>query len=193
MWLKGFSMLVGAAGALCVIGCSDPVPPPPKGGMFISINAAPVAVTPAGRKCNIQFHDAAIGSPPPSAAAPGGRVTDGEGGARVSCRVSKSGDVFKITASAAHKKISFSVNGEIAPKGKGTASIIESDPVSLVALRNPTDTPCVLSVESEPLEVAAGRIWAHFACPAFVDATQPDGPLFCEAESGWFVFENCDE
>ncbi len=192
------TLMVGAAAltALSAASCSDAVAPPSQGGMYIEINAAPLTETPAGRKCTIAGHSAQIGNPPPNASSPGKRVIDGENGASVSCKVSKSGDVFKFQAKATHKKVSFFASGEVTPGGTGTARITEYDPPgttgSGLTLGSPADTPCEVSVEA-PFEVAKGRIWGYFHCPAFVDISQPDAQLYCEAENGWMVFENCDE
>ena len=191
MALKSLLMGAAAVATISTVSCSDPVPPPSQGGAYVEINAAPAGVTPAGRKCSIQGHSAQIGNPPPSGSSPGKRVVDGEGGASVSCRVSKSGGGYKFNGTAQHNKVTFYVNGEVT-SGAGTAKVTTYDPTSLATLGNPSDTPCEVTV-TEPLQVASGRIWAAFKCPAFVDISQPDGPLFCEAEAGWFVFENCDE
>ena len=188
------SLVVGAAAltAFSVAGCSDAVAPPSQAGVYVEINSAPLADTPPGRKCTILGYSAQIGNPPPSKSSPGKRVVDGEGGASVTCKVSKSGDVFKFQGKTTHKKVSFFASGEVTKGGAGTARVTEYDPESLRTMGNPTDTPCVVSV-ADPFEVANGRIYAEFHCPAFVDISQPDAELFCEAEVGWFVFENCDE
>lgn len=183
-----------AAAACCALfgsmSCSDSVPLPPQGGANVSVHSAPSTVTPAGKKCPVSGHSAFVGSPPPDATKAGSRVVDGENGATVSCAVRKSGDVFKVSGSATHKGVSLSVTGEVALGGTGTAKIIHRNPTLLETIQSTDDAPCTISVADAPLQVATGRVWAHFSCPGMIANAQP--VLFCETE-GYFVFENCDE
>ena len=190
MTLKGILTVAAGTGLLTTLGCSDPVPPPPQGGVNISVRSAPSSVTPAGKKCTVGGHQAFIGSPPPDASKPGSRVVDGEGGASVSCNVRKSADGFSINGNANHKGVSFSVTGSVMPAGTGTVTILHRNPTVLETVKSDQATPCTISVEDAPLQVASGRIWAKFSCPALTANQQPT--LFCEGE-GFFVFENCEE
>ncbi|HMR09514.1 MAG TPA: hypothetical protein PKA88_27230 [Polyangiaceae bacterium] len=190
MMLKGNLTAALGLSLLGTFGCSDPVPPPPQGGVNVNIRSAPSSVTPPNKKCTVGGHSAFVGSPPPDATKPGSRVVDGESGASVSCSVRKSGGVFKINGNATHKGVSFSVTGEVAPEGTGTATILHRNPTVLETVKNEDAMPCTVSVADAPLQVATGRVWAKFSCPALIAAQQPT--LFCEGE-GFFVFENCDE
>lgn len=186
-------LLGGAVSAALLFGaaCSDPVPPPSQGGLTIHIRSAPAGATPDGKSCQFNPHYAYIGSPPPGAGAPGSRVVDEESGASVKCAVRKSGDVFKVSASMSHKGVAFTVNGQLSPGGSGTATILHRNPTMLDTLQNPVETPCIIAVDVEPLQVATGRIWARFSCPGLISQKQPS--TYCEADEGWFVLENCDE
>ena len=166
----------GASGGTAGSGGSGLVAPAAQGGL--AINVSPVS----GGNCAIAPHDAQIGTNPPSQNNPGDRVIDGQDGASVGCQV-----VYPtpgtVSGSLEHGSMSFHVTGDVGATG-GTAHISEYDPQNATTLQG----DCTLSI-IPPQEIAAGRIWASFACEAFSDPAQPTGTS-CSA-SGTFVFENC--
>lgn len=192
MTLRSLGSWAAMVGGLFVASCSDPAAPPPQGAMSIHIQSASSSITPTGKKCTIPAHNAQVAgtdTEPPSGTNKGDTITDGEGGT-VKCEVSGAGASF--SGQLKRGKVSFSINGEIDDAGKGTASIQEFDPDSLTTLKNPEDMPCEITVLTDAkgkLTVASGRIWAQFKCPGLITNDNP--ALFCSADDGYFVFENC--
>lgn len=182
MKLRTLFLVTASLSALATISCSGSAPPPAQGSM--SIHVASSSSPPAGTKCNIPGHNATIGDPPPGASSAGARVKDGDG-ATVHCSVKGSG-TYSVSGAMRKGSVSFQLNGKVPSKGDGTASVSSFDPTSDTTMRSPQDKPCTIS----PIEIAGGRIWAHFDCPGFVNPSAPS--TYCQAD-GFFVFENCDQ
>ena len=73
---------------LAALGCSDPVPRPPRGNLTLSIQKP----TTGSGNCPVPGKTYVLGNPKgPSPASPGDRLVDGEGGADIACSVHGSG------------------------------------------------------------------------------------------------------
>jgi hypothetical protein len=129
------------------------------------------------------------GGPKSSIGDPGIRQANGEGFARIRCRVSGSG-TFELSLSAEKQGTSFSlVDGTVA-NGRGTATIGMAGPGTAGALIGSPPGGCALDLGRQPFQVQAGAIWASYECPVVATPSQPDSQ--CRAQ-GEFVFENCDK
>jgi hypothetical protein len=184
------------SGALFALGCSDPAAPPAQAAAFIHIATAAAADTPPGKSCNVQAHNAVIGSGPTTTSR-GKVVVDDEGGV-VSCKVSGSG-TYSFSGSATFGSTSFSVSAGKIKKGEpGTAIIQECDPTTGFCLVSPKEPnaegfggPCEVFIDVDRLNVKPGAIWARFKCPSLKNDSTPN--VWCAADNGVFVFENCEE
>lgn len=189
MMLRSSYTCLLAIGALGALGCSDPVEPPAKGAANIHVRSA--SGIPSGYQCNIPAHIAQIGDKAnPSREDTITRVTNGKNGATVECTVKGSG-TYSVTAKLNHQKVSLSLQGSISAGGTGEAFMASFDPTSATSLATPDDKPCTLSVETAPLQVAAGRLWATFNCPVLQDDGAPT-TTYCAAD-GVILVENCKD
>lgn len=184
------------SGALFALGCSDPAAPPAQASAYIHISSAAAADTPPGKACNVAAHNGNIGDPP-STTNRGHLIVDDEGGV-VSCRVT-GGPSFSFSASATHGSTSFSISSGKIKKGEtGSAVIQECDATTGFCLVSPKEPdadgfggPCEVFVDVDKLNVKPGAIWARFKCKALKNDSTPN--VWCGADQGVFVFENCDE
>jgi hypothetical protein len=183
----------GGGGAVGGSGGSGPAA---QAAAYVHIMAAEAAETPAGKSCSVETHNATIGNPP-STTTKGLPVVDGEGGV-VTCSVTGSG-TFAFSASATYGSTSFAImEGSITAGGSGTAIIQVCDATTTFCLQSPAQPDpegfggrCNVFVDQDSLEVSAGRIWARFECPALANDSTPN--VWCAADSGVFVLENCDD
>lgn len=178
--LRRSSAAAGLVAALCALGCSDEVEPPPRGGL--QANVSPSLVAPDGTACPSTGHSTNIGTTPPSGSNPGTRVEDGNG-ATVGCSVSNG----EFNGKIAQGSTSFSVRGSVAPGGTGTATAVYYDGTLLMPLESSPDEPCIIDVSTPPLEVANGRLWARFDCP-LMERT----PNSACRVNGFFIMEKCN-
>ena len=178
----GMTALLGVFAA----GCGDSASPSATGGLYFNLVSAAASDMPPGTTCNIKAHSAQIGSVPPSTSSHGSNVTDGENGAEVSCAV---GGSFNGTMQKGN--VSFFISGSVAKGGKGTAKVVEYDPQSLVQVESPDDKPCEVRVDTPPLTVGGGKIWAALYCPGLKGSSDPS--VFCAASpESVFFFDHCD-
>jgi len=183
MMLRTLTLVTTSVLALAASSCSGSAPPPAQGSLYIHIASS--SSTPAGKTCNIPAHNAQIGTQAPGQTDPGTRVEDGNSGAYVRCTV-KGSSTFTVTGTMRKGSVSFQLNGKVPKTGDGTASISSYDPNSATTLSSPNGTECTVT----PIQLAGGRIWAHFECPGFTNPSSPS--TYCKAD-GFFVFENCDQ
>jgi len=118
------------------------------------------------------------------------RLTDGEDGASVRCRVA--GDTtFVVEGSISLGGKSFTItDGVLGPNEQGTARLTLSDSQwpTLTEPLSSGEATCVLDASSPfgaGRRVQPGAIWGHISCPV---VERPDS--FCSAEAE-FVFEDC--
>ncbi len=185
--LRTLVLATTSALALVATSCSGSAPPPAQGSLYIHVSAATNPPPPAGKKCNIAAHNAQIGSQAPTQTSPGDRVQDGNKGASVHCTV-KGKSSFSVSGSMRKGSVSFQINGQV-PKvggGDGTASISSFDSTSGATMDSTDNPACTVT----PIEIAGGRIWAHYVCPGFINTDSPS--TYCQAD-GFFVFENCSQ
>lgn len=184
MMLRTAILATTALLALAATSCSSAAPPPAQGDL--EIHVSPASSPPNGDTCTVDPHNAQIGDQAPSGTSPGSRVRDGNSGAVVQCSV-KGSSTFSVNAAIRKGAVSFQLLGKVPKTGDGTGSIISFDPTSDMTMSSPSGTPCTIS----PIQIAAGRIWAHFVCNGFVNPSAPTNS-YCQAD-GYFVFENCDQ
>jgi hypothetical protein len=113
-------------------------------------------------------------------------VFDGDGDARVACRVCPSGSGYTVSFSLKSEILELSGNssaGGISMSG-GTLSIYSYSAASGTSQQSPA---CELTVQA----IEPGSIWASFDCPTYGEASSAAG-LRCTAQ-GVFAFLNCDE
>jgi hypothetical protein len=180
-------------GALALLllpaACSDPKPPTPRGSLFTSI--APASVAEYAGKCNLDWTDGAdaviggdLQKQLPDKIDPSRRVTDDEGGAKVSCKVAGSAAAFSISGNMSQGAVTFTVTGSVPSKSNGSGTIYLKTTATVGNALEPIDGhPCIF----RPVEVATGRVWSEFDCPVLRHAGQT---AYCAA-LGVFVFENC--
>jgi hypothetical protein len=177
MTLRRFSTFA-TAGLAALVGCSDPAPLPVDGALTIAIqpSGACQVVAPL---FNIPSTSDDPMNPPVvliQRGEDGFRVTDGEKGASVSCKISGK-DQFDLNASISQGSFSsFFVTGTVT-SSSGTVEIREIHPDS-VSL---SSTECTLT----PKFLSGEAIHADFNCPMF------NGSMFTCSATGTFVFENC--
>jgi len=183
MTLRSIGLSAVALLAYGTIGCTDSPSPAAKGGSHF-------ATTSGG--CNVisGFPIPAEGQPTSSTTL-GERVEDGKDGAIVSCRVVSSGGGFAFNGSVQSGARAFSIIANVAPDESGgqsgTGSVRHTDPNSPPLVSD--DSACDVTVLPNQ-DIAPGRVWGNFRCPAVSANNQPD--VTCSAE-GSFVFENCDQ
>jgi len=174
---------------LFAFGCSDPVPPLPRGAISLHYNS------PSFQKCALNSHYAKIGSI--SEASFDKVVVDGEGGAAIDCSVTGNGP-FAVSASASGttegKSYSFSmtigsIRGSATEMEPATGSVAySSTQTSLEVSSSASDEPCIFYFNADAGQtIATGKIWVTFQCPKMLLDTK-----VCEIDTGYAVFENCE-
>ena len=166
-------------------GGRGPRPPPSQASLFFVIGPPGVP----GPGCQVSgSYVANIGGPPrANIGDPGPRVIDGEGDARVSCRVAGS-TTFDVSGSAQLLSTSFAVREATVSGGAGTATIVVAGPGTAGAQLGSASGACSLELARAPYQIAAGNIWASFECPV---VTSPSAPSSQCSARGEFIFENC--
>jgi hypothetical protein len=183
MTLRSIGLSAVALLAYGTIGCTDSPSPAAKGGSHF-------ATTSGG--CNVVsgFPIPAEGQPT-SRTSLGSRVEDGKDGASVDCRVVSSGEGFSFDGHVQSGSRAFTVIANVGPAETGgfvgTGTVWHTDPNS-PALSSDSDA-CEVTVLPNQ-DIASGRVWGNFVCPAVSANNQPD--VSCRAE-GSFVFENCEQ
>ena len=193
MTTSRFMLPIALFGVLAA-GCSDPVPPPSQGG--VRINYRPSTIAQSGA-CSIGAHTVGVAQggayPQHTTGNPGKRVVDGQDGAEVRCRVTGANS-FVFSGSLSKDAVSFSVAGRVEKGGEGTGTVAASDSQTAQHVFSPVqsqqDPDCTFKVNENKLEVAPGRIWAVYDCPATRDTVNFD--IVCGL-GGEFVLENCDQ
>jgi hypothetical protein len=171
-------------GLALLCGCSDPVPPTPRGAVTVSF-------VDSGIDCAHAGHNMQIGQVGPDNK--DAVVVDGTDNARIECQVSDVGGKFDVSASASQgdKALSIVVNGitagatEEAPM-PGGISYVSANTVD--AYLTSKENPCNFYFIPPRQGIASGRIWAAFKCPK----VESEGSV-CQIAQGYVIFENCNE
>ena len=183
MRLFAYALVFGGIVSVSTFGCSDPVVPLPAGAWAVTF-------THSGASCNIQPHNAGVGT-----VATDGTptlVNDGANGANVDCLVKPAGSVFTIdsSAQAGSSNLAITVKGmrkdatEDNPVD-GTVQFISEKTANVFA--STPDKPCkFFFVEGSKETIAAGAVWVSFTCDAVDFGIQE-----C-ALSGIAKFQNCE-
>ncbi|EYF01829.1 hypothetical protein [Chondromyces apiculatus] len=175
--------------SLLVCGCSDPVPPTPRGGFDVNWVDSPV------EECPIRSHRAQVGSP--TATDPGTKLVDGEEGAEIECSVTGAGP-FKVSASAVQGANILRLNiPSISPSASQAAPAsgsvnFRSAELTSGSVSSDSTVPCTFwfpDGRSEDQRVTGGKIWVAFECSRML--TPPmNNP--CKISESYALFENCD-
>jgi len=164
-------------------GCSDDVPPTPKGAFSVSFQDT-------GTECAVKSHNTTVGSVTDTSKQT--LLADGSEGAEVKCKVTGSGP-FAISGSIlqAGKFLDISV-GSLASGTKmeapATGALGYAGGVETSNTYGTKDVPCNFYFTSGQQGVAAGRVWMAFDCPK-VEA----GQSTCQLITSYVIFENCDK
>lgn len=173
--------------ALLSLGCSDPVPPTPRGAWVIYFES------PSSTECPILGFTAKMGDVTDRTKTK--EYVDGEGTASVDCTVSGSGS-FSVTAQAAQTETAVGMTmsiGNIAATATSAMPAIGSVSFSSEEsggeyISPVTGEPCnFYFIEGSGEGVAAGKIWVAFECPKM----QLDQATGCRIRESYAIFENC--
>lgn len=168
-----------------VVGCSDPVPPTPRGAFTVSF-ADP------GIDCSIGPHNAQVGSVLMDRKDK--VVVDGTEDARIDCTVTPAGSGFKVSASARQKDKGLflevpSISPGATEETPATGGLSYSSATTADAFNNSDDEPCQFYfIPGTGEGVSAGKVWLAFKCPTVVS----DGNE-CAIAQSFAIFENCSE
>jgi len=197
--------LSAALAALVVAGCSDPVPPAPRGNLVFTLTGCTTYSGGVGAQLgqDVPVATKSVQLPATDGTRPGRRIEDGQEGSSISCTVD-GGDTNRIEArisgTQSHPSAQFVENVGIVISdgflqktetgGTGQANITLH--TGGVYYRTPEGGSCTLSLESSRTDnqftVDAGRVYARFDCAALEDPPTTG----CRA-SGAFVLERCEE
>lgn len=175
---------------LAAIGCSDPVPLPPKGNLTLSLQ-----VPAGGGSCPVPGRTYEIGAPnAPSTQDPGDRVVDGQKGSAIKCSVhgkgpfTFSGSLRGISSDENRSPVTISfTDGQIAAdKSGGTVTVGVNTP-DLGGFFQSEPGACKLTIVNQ--QIKPGSIWTSVSCPL---VTQPPANSCTVGMSTVVIFENCD-
>lgn len=168
--------------ALLAAGCGSSDPPIGQGAWLASVGFVPGT-------CSLSGHNGSVGEV--SASTKTEVVTDGVDGASVTCSVTGSSE--------------FSVEGDVSRganrlrvevSGLSSAATIDAPVKGSVSIQTPntvneySSSSCNFYFESEKQEVAAGRAWVSFECPAIQHLSTRST---CKITHGVILLENCLE
>lgn len=196
--------LSAAFAALVLAGCSDPVPPAPRGNLVFTLTGCTTYTGGVGAQLgDVPASTKSIELPAPDGTRPGRRIEDGQEGSNISCKID-GGQTNSIEATISgtqsHPSAAFvetvgiSISEGYIQKtetgGTGQANITLQ--TGGVYYRTPDGSSCTLSLDSSrtgnQFMIDAGRAYARFDCPALEDPPTTG----CRA-SGAFVLERCEE
>lgn len=173
-------------GLVFLAGCSDPVPPTPRGAISVSfVDNPPV-------ECQHIGHNTQIGSVDNDSK--DAVVVDGTDSTSIDCTVHDAGGgKFDVTASASKgaSALSIVVNGITAAANETATApggIAYVSPDTVDSYQTPKDNPCNFYFIPPKQGIASGRVWASFKCPRI----EAEGSV-CEIGQGYVIFENCSE
>ena len=174
--------------SLLACGCSDPVPPTPRGGFDVHWVDSPP------EECPIRSHRAQVGSP--TATEPGTKLVDGEEGAEIECAVTGAGP-FKVSASAVQGANILRLNiPSISPSASRAAPAsgsvnYRSAELSSGSVSSDSAVPCTFwfpDDRPEDQRVNGGKIWVAFECSRMLTPSMGT----CTISESYALFENCD-
>lgn len=175
------TLLVPPAIVVSSFGCSDPVPPTPRGAFSVSFVEFPVI------ECQIGGHNTKVGDVTDSTKAK--LINDAEDDTEVECDVSGSG-TFRATGSIFQKKINFLeiVIPGIAPSTSEAAPAKGSIAFSSFNTSGEaySSDQCDFWFDNSQQGVDAGKLWVAFKCDAVTGEQST-----CKISQGYVIFENC--
>ncbi len=174
--------------ALLAASCSDPAPTPAAVGLSLSIHSPATPIS--GTTCPVITTEE-IGSPPPSAAEPGQRLTDGDG-ADVSCSIAGKSSL-SVSAKIARGAVKFNISGGVVDPstGDGTFNVALFTPDSDNLATDAMGGPCTFTAAPAPLQAKPGTLYATFECSSLWDRSNAT-PTACGA-NGVIVLEYCED
>lgn len=195
--------LSAALAALVVAGCSDPVPPSPRGNVVFTLTGCTTYSGAVGADLYADVSTRFTQLPATDGTSPGRRIEDGDGGSQISCTVD-GGDTHRVEATIvgtqSHPSAKFQENvgisiadgwiqeTETGGSGEARISILTGG----VTYETAEGSVCTLSLDSSRSDnefmVDTGRVYARFDCQELVDLPTTG----CRA-AGAFVLERCKE
>jgi hypothetical protein len=181
--------LVPVLGLLPLLGfgCSDPVPPTPRGAWALGF------VDP-GPDCEVGGHNAAMGNVTKDTKTK--VLVDGQDGASIDCTVTGSSS-YRVEAFSTDSQNGLQLGINI---GSITAQATKEAPaVGSVSFSSPNtggepaysdaNTPCNFWFVPKSGEgIGSGKIWVAFECPKVTINMS----TACKISSGFAIFENCE-
>jgi hypothetical protein len=174
------ALLVPPALFMQSFGCSDPVPPIPRGAYTVSLVDFPVT------DCMIVGHTSQVGIVTDSMKSQ--LFNNAEDGAEVKCEVTGEGS-FRATGSIFKGGNYFEMvipgiapgTGEMAPaKGSVAFASLQTSGQAY------SSDACDFWFANEQQGVAAGKFWAGFKCDSVLNEMST-----CRVQQGYVIFENC--
>jgi hypothetical protein len=173
-----------AAIALALLsGCNDDAAPLPQGAW--SLNFVDTGVT-----CDIKSHNGIVGKIGPSGQTT--LVTDGVGGAEVTCSVVQTSSGFKVDAHvlSAGSNLHIALDN-ITKDATQTAPALGSvgyiSPDTQNAFGSTAESPCNFYFLDPAEGVSPGNLWVAFDCPSVFYESQT-----CQIKAGYMKVVNCD-
>lgn len=171
---------------LLSFGCSDPVPPTPRGAWSL-------AFVDPGAGCEIAGHNSAMGAVTKDTKDL--VLVDGQDGATVECTVSGSSN-FSVEVYSVDSNSGLTLNlniGSINAQATKAAPAVGGlsyssfktggEPVSSDGM-----SPCIFWFVPETREgIGPGQVWLAFECPKMTIDTSNA----CKIQNGFAIFENC--
>ncbi len=180
----GLASFAAAASMVGSLGCSDPVPPTPRGAFYVGF-------VDSGVDCAIAGHNTQVGVVNDHERTE--VLTDGVDGAAIECKVTGSG-AFAASGSISHggdylaidiPSIKFPDATKDAPV-TGSASFASFKTIDTYSSTASGCNFYFVNNGANGQGVGAGKIWASFECPA----VQADMSV-CKIQQGYVIFENC--
>jgi hypothetical protein len=169
----------GLTALASLTGCSSPVPATPDGAWEVNLSSA-------GGACDIMVNTTSVGEVNDGAISQ--RITDGVGGADISCTVAGTGP-FDVDALASQNGDTLQIN--VAALAAGTtkaAPVLGTISYESAATAVPFTGTCNFYFANPAESVAAGKVWVAFACPEIGDA---ESGTMCPVTESYALFENC--
>ena len=185
----GFAPVLGFL-PLLAFGCSDPVPPSPRGAVVLRWADNPPT------ECPILSHEGRIGNVTTSAydkvLVDGEK--DGENEAVIECTVSGAGS-YRVSGDAKLGLTSFgmsiqSISPEATAANPALGTVVYTSQQAQAGSVSDTTEPCAFFFpDQRPSDqrVSEGKIWVSFACSRM---NYQSG--YCQIEQGNAIFENCE-
>ncbi len=190
-WVEVACGLVGMAMGLGVLGCgSDSENDTPAADGALSVVFQSIGT--GGQTCTVAPHNAQLGTTDDSSLAE--LVTDGVGGAQISCRVVDQGGhlVAQGSMERGPTYLDFTVSQITAAASEGAPALGDVSYRSLDTVKlyaSPEDPQCEFFFVNDQ-EIAPGRVWMQFTCPQIANAGSNSS---CAISLGTIAMQRCEQ